>query len=132
MGLVERSLAGQEIRVKAMTARGALGKVERRLDKKLLDKQVVLDGIAEEHRSVDIGIVKGVRVGLVVEEGRPGNAKDLQCQAGRAAEPRVGPGMRRTVRKADQRIVLSRGRIDALSVFSRQLGEDLDLAQTSP
>src|SRR6516225_3686395 len=91
MVLVKGPLAGQKVRVKAMTACWALGKIERRLDKQLLDKQVVLDRVAEEDWRVDVGIVEGVGVGLVLEQGRAVDAKDLQRQSGSTTEPRVGP-----------------------------------------
>ena len=91
MILVEGSLSGQEICVKAMTARCALGEVGRRLDEQLLDEQVVLDRVAEEDRRVDVGVVEGVGVGLVLEQGRTVDAKDLQRQSGSTTEPRVGP-----------------------------------------
>src|SRR5215831_20910572 len=93
MGLVEGSFAGQKIRVKTMTARRTLGEVERRLDEQLLDEQIVLDGIAKKYRRVDVGVVEGPGVGLVIEQDRPGSAKNLESQPGRAAEPRVGSGM---------------------------------------
>src|SRR5215472_12136303 len=128
MGLVEGSLSGQEVCVKTVAACWALGKVERRLDEQLLDEQVVLDRVAEEDWRVDVGIVEGVGVGLVLEQGRAVDAEDLQRQSGSTTEPRVGSGMRRAVRKTDQRIVFSRDRIDPLRVFGGQLVENLDLA----
>src|SRR5262249_11838280 len=117
MGLVEGSLAGQEVCVKATAACWALGKVERRLDKQLLDEQVVLDRVAEEDWRVDIGIVEGVGVGLVLEQGRAVDAEDLQRQSGSTTEPRVGSGVRRAVGEADERVVCSGCGIDTLRVF---------------
>ena len=105
----------------------ALGEVGRRLDEQLLDKQVVLDRVAEEDRRVDVGIVERARVGLVLEQGRTIDAEHLQRQSGSAAEPRVGSGVRRAVGEADERVVRSGRGIDALRVLGGKPIQYLDL-----
>ena len=115
-----------------MAAGCALREVGRRLEEQLLDEQVVLDRVAEEDRRVDVGVVEGVRVGFVLEQGRAVDAEDLQRQSGRAAEPRVRSGVRRAVGEADQRIVLSGLGIDALRVLGGKPSSISTSALTSP
>src|SRR6516225_8351178 len=132
MILVQGSLSGHEVFVKIMAARGSSGEVAWSANEQILDEQVVLNGVAEEDRRVDVGIVKGAGVGLVFDERRTVDAEDLQRQSSGTAEPRVGPGMRRAVREADQRVVLAGCGVDALCVLGGNLVEDLDLASDQP
>jgi hypothetical protein len=112
---VQASLPGHEVFEKIMAARDSSREVAWSTNEQILDEQVVLDGVREENRRIDVGVVESVGVGLVLEQGRPVDIKDLQRQAGRSAEPRVGAGVRRPVRKTDQPIVFSGGGVVLLS-----------------
>jgi hypothetical protein len=110
-----------------MAAGRPLREIKRRLEEQLLDEQIVLDRIAEEDGRVDVGIVEGMCIRLVLEEGGAVNAEHLQRQSSRASKPRVGSSVRRAVGEADQRVVYSGFCIDPLRIFSGQSIENLDL-----
>jgi hypothetical protein len=49
-------------------AHGPSCKVKRRFYEQFLDKEIVLYRITKENRRVDVGVIEGVRVGLVLEQ----------------------------------------------------------------
>ena len=83
--------------------------------------------VTKENRCVDVGVIEGVRVGLVFGESRTIDAEHLQRQSGRTAEPRVRSSVRRAVGEADKRVVPSRLGVDALRVLSGKPIQYLDL-----
>lgn len=130
--LVQCPLSGHELGEEAMCSGTALGEIGRRVQEQFLDEQIVLDCVAEEDRSVDVGVVECARVRFVFQQGRAGDVEHLQCQSGGGAQPRVGSGVRRAVGEADERVVGSRSRVDSLGVLGGQPVQDLHFPSDQP
>ena len=98
----------------------------------LQHEDVMLDRIGEEDRVVNHRIVEGAAVRLVLQKLASFDAEDLKSDAADRPEQLVRVDMRLPVREADHRFVTARLRIDALRIFRRNVGEDLDLAAGEP
>jgi hypothetical protein len=92
----------------------------------------MLDRIGEEDRVIDHRIVEGAAVRLVLQKLASFDAENLESDAADRPEQLVRVDMRLPVRKAHHRLVTARFRIDALRIFRRKVGEDLDLAAGEP
>jgi hypothetical protein len=92
----------------------------------------VLDRIGEEDRIVDHRIVEGAAVRLVLQKLASFDPEDLESDPANRSEQLVRIDVRLPVRKAHHRFVTARLRIDALRIFRRDVGKDLDLAASEP
>jgi hypothetical protein len=97
-------------------------------EEQVLEEQVVLQGVAEEDRPVDVGVVERPGVRLVLQQGGALDVEHLERHPDRRPEPYVGAGVGRAVGEADQRPMAPGGGVDALGVLGRKTVQDLDLA----
>src|SRR5258707_5636060 len=84
------------------------------MQKQLLDKQIMLHGVAEKNGCVDERVIEGMGVRLVFQQRLTVDAKEFEAHAHSIAQTGVCSGMGRTIRETDQGFVLTRLCVDPL------------------
>src|SRR5512135_663020 len=103
-----------------------------RVQKQLLDKQVILHRVAEKNGCVDERVIEGMGVRLVFQQRLTVDAKEFQAHAHTVAETGVCSGMGRTIRETDHGLVLTGQRVDPLGVLRGKPTQDFHFRSYQP
>src|ERR1044071_7197482 len=87
----------------------------------------MFDRVGEEDREIDHRIVERITIWLILQKFAPLDPEDFEPNSAGCAQHPVDTHMGLTVGEADHRLVAAGLCVDALRVFRRDVGEDLDL-----
>jgi len=106
LGLLQRTLAGQEIGEKLMQVQDAPCEIERRVVGYLLDEQVMARGVGNADARILQDELERGRAWLLIHELRAGDVEHFHGEADTGAQVRIRPEVPRRAGEANQRPVL--------------------------